>query len=110
MDSKLLGTWAFIVGLILALLTVFVDLGSWVQQVLIVLGILVGVFHPVGKKFVTLGVVYLGLLATAAAMNELLYLGELITAIATAWVGFLGPVVLTSFMLWASSSLFSTSD
>ncbi len=105
MSTKQIGVWAFIIGLVLAMVTVFFDLGSWVVQVLIVLGILVGIFHPIRKDVLPLGVVYLTLAATAAAMNQLLFIGPIITDIASAWVGFLGPVVLTAMLMWGSPYL-----
>ena len=45
MNTKTIGLWAFFIGMVLALLTVFVSLGSWVTQVLLLLGILAGFFH-----------------------------------------------------------------
>jgi hypothetical protein len=105
MSTKTIGVWAFILGLVLAMAAVFFDLGSWVTQVLIVLGILVGVFHPIRKEVVPLGIVYLALVAAAASMNELVFLGSIITDIASAWVRFLGPVVLTAMLMWGSPYL-----
>ncbi|MFN2144973.1 MAG: hypothetical protein ACK2T7_06445, partial [Anaerolineales bacterium] len=96
--TRWIGTWAFLIGLVLALGTVFFDLGSWVTQVLIVLGILVGVFHRFTDKLIPLGVTYLVLAAAASSMSDLLLVGSFITDIATAWVRFLGPVVLTAFL------------
>jgi len=55
MDSKHIGVWAFILGLVLAMAGVFIDLGGWGRPVLIVLGIMVGIFHPIRKELVPLG-------------------------------------------------------
>ena len=69
MNTKQVGVWAFIIGLVLAMAGVFFDLGAWGRPVMIVLGILVGVFHPIRKDVVALGVVYLTTVAAAAAMD-----------------------------------------
>jgi hypothetical protein len=107
MSRKTVGAWAFILGLVLAMAGVFFDLGDWLVQVLIVLGILVGLFHPIRKEIVPLGVVYLAVAATAASIDGLLYLGPIITHIANAWAHFLGPVVLTAMLMWGAPFLMS---
>ncbi len=105
MNTKTIGIWAFLIGLVLALATVFVDLGGWVTQVLIILAMLVGFFHPIREDPTTLGIAYLALVATASSIGELVAIGPYISAIAAAWVGFLGPVVLIAFMFWGSAYL-----
>mgnify|MGYP001404412635 CR=1 FL=1 len=107
MKTKFIGVWAFILGLILAMAGVFFDLGGWGHPVMIVLGILVGIFHPVRKDLVPLGVVYLTIATAAAAMDALPYLGPIITGLATAWAQFLGPVALTAMLMWGSPYLIS---
>jgi len=105
MDTKLIGLWSFIIGMILALANVFVSLGDWVIQVLIILGLLTGVFHFDKNDLVPLGVIYLALAAVAGSMSELIAIGPYISGIVTAWVGFLGPVVLIALMLWGAPFL-----
>jgi len=107
MPTRQIGVWAFILGLVLAMAGVFFDLGVWAVQVLIFLGILVGVFHPIRKEVVPLGIVYLALAATASSMDGLLFLGLIITDIATAWAQFLGPVTLTAMLMWGAPYLMS---
>ena len=107
MNTKRIGVWAFILGLVLAMAGVFFDLAGWGRPVLIVLGVLVGIFHPVRKEVVPLGVVYLTISAAAAAMDALPFLGPIITQIATAWAQFLGPVALTAMLMWGSPYLMS---
>lgn len=106
MNTKLIGTWAYLIGLILALLTVFVSLGSWAIQALIILGILAGLFHhQLRDDLISLGVAYLALAAVAGSMGELVAIGVYVSDIAAAWVSFLGPVVLTAFMVWGTPRL-----
>jgi len=105
MDAKSIGLWSFFIGLVLALAAVFVNLGEWVTQVLIVLGILTGIFHFNKDDLVPLGVIYLALVAAAGSMDELIAIGPYISDIVAAWVGFLGPVVLIALMLWGGPFL-----
>ena len=106
MDTKMIGTWSFFIGMVLALATVFVNLGEWISQVLIILGILAGVFHhKIKDELVPLGIIYLALAAAAGSMGDLIALGPFISDIAGAWVGFLGPVVLIAFLIWGTPFL-----
>ena len=105
MDTKLIGTWSFFAGIVLAIVTVFVDLGDWAAQVLIILGIVTGAFNQIKDDLVTLGIVYFALSVAAGSMNELAAFGPLISDLASAAVGFLGPVVLMAFMLWGMPRL-----
>ena len=106
MNTKMIGTGSFFLGMVLAVVTVFVNLGEWGNQGLIILGILAGFFHhKVKKEIVTLGIIYLGLAAASGSMVDLIAVGPLISDIVAAWVSFLGPVVLTAFMIWGGAFL-----
>lgn len=77
--------------MVLAVATVFVNLGEWVSQVLILLGILAGFFHyKIKNELVSLGVIYLGLVAVSSSMNNLIVIGPYITDVVAARVRFLG--------------------
>ncbi len=105
MNTKQIGVWAFILGLVLAMAGVFFDLGGWGRPGMIVLGILVGIFHPIRKELVPLGVIYLTMVTAAASMDALPVLGSIITELATAWAQFLGPVALTAMLMWGAPYL-----
>ena len=105
MNTKTIGLLAFFIGIVLAVVTVFWDLGEWVIQVLIILGVIAGFFHTFKDRLVLLGVVYLTLSAASGSMKGLAAVGVVITDLVTAWVGFLGPVVLTAMMIWGSAKL-----
>lgn len=105
MKPKTIGMWAFFAGMVLALVNVFVDLGGWVTQVLLILGIVAGALHFFREDLLTLGMAYLVLGAAAESLNELFAVGGIITEIVTAWVGYLGPVALTAFMIWGGAYL-----
>ena len=105
MMTKQIGLWAFLIGLIVAIATVFVDFGAWVTQVLIVLGILAGAFHDFRDNLVRLGVIYLALSAASDALQNLAAIGPILTEIVEVWVAFLGPVVLTALLIWGTPLL-----
>jgi len=103
MNVKMIGIWSLFVGMVLALTTVFVDLGAWITQILIVLGFLAGFFHPkIKNELITTGIIYLVLSAASGSGGDLIGLGPFIADIAGAWVDFLGPVVLAAFLIWGT--------
>jgi hypothetical protein len=111
MDTKVIGMWSFLIGMVLAVATAFVNLGDWISQVLIVLGILAGFFHQkIKDEIVSLGIIYLALAAAAGSVGDLFALGPFVSDIAAAWVGFLGPVVLTAFLIWGTPFLIVKKD
>jgi hypothetical protein len=100
---KNLFKWLYYVGLLLAIIGAFVSsLGSasWWQLILILIGILVGIFYFDSEDVVQIGLRYLILAATASALNNFIAIGSYLTAIFTAVVGFLGPAVLTTLVMW----------
>jgi len=103
--TKQIGLWAFLIGLVLAITAVFVDLGEWIVQGLIILGILTGAFHDFQDDLVRLGIFYLVLSAASGALKELTAIGPILTEIVEAWVAFLGPVVLTALLIWGTPLL-----
>ena len=106
MNTKMIGTLSLFIGMVLAVATVFVNLGDWIYQVLIILGILAGFFHQkIKKELVPFGIIYLGLAAVSGSMGDLILFGPYISDIVAAWVRFLGPVLLTAFMIWGGAFL-----
>jgi len=103
--TKQIGLWAFLIGLVLAIATVFIGFGEWVTQVLLLLGILTGAFHDLRKDLARLGIFYLALSATSGALQNLAAIGPILTEIVEAWVTFLGPVVLTALLIWGTPLL-----
>jgi hypothetical protein len=105
MNTKIIGLWSYLIGIVLAMATVFVDLGDWATQALIVLGILVGFFHHDSDDIIPLGLIYLVLVTAAETMGELVAIGSYVSDLAMAWVNFLGPVVLITFLIWGTPLL-----
>ena len=105
MNTKTIGMWVFFAGIVLALVNVFFNLGGWVTQALLILGIAAGALHFFREDLLTLGIAYLVLSAAATSLNELIFVGEIITKIVSAFVSYLGPVALTAFMVWGGAYL-----
>ncbi|MBW8010306.1 MAG: hypothetical protein FVQ83_03555 [Chloroflexi bacterium] len=110
MDTKIIGTWSYLICLVLAMLTVFVRVGDWSVQVLIILGILAGGFHHKKGDLIRIGLAYLVLRMAGETMGELIAVGPYISDIVTAWVNFLGPVVLTAYLIWGTPQLIAAKN
>ncbi len=109
--GKLIGFWSFFAGMLLALVTAFVNPGEWASQMLIILGLLAGGFYSkLREEMVVFGVVYLSLSLAADSASGLMFFGSIISNIVSAWVRFLGPVVLTAFMVWGGAFLMASRD
>lgn len=102
MDMKTVGRWSYLIGMIFAVFSVFVPVltAPWAVQLLIVLGIIAGIWFVDSDDVINHGLTYLGLQAVATTMDNLVAVGPFVTGIATAFLGFLGPVVLTAFLMW----------
>jgi hypothetical protein len=106
---KNLFKWLYYVGLLLAIVGAFVpSLGaaSWWVLILMLIGILVGIFYFDSEDVVHIGLRYLILAATASALTNFIAIGPYLTGIFTAIVGFLAPAVLTTRVVWFFKSNF----
>ena len=100
---KNLFKWLYYIGLLLAIVGAFVpSLGaaSWWMLILILIGILVGIFYFDSEDVVHIGLRYLILAATASALTNIIAIGPFLTSIFTAVVSFLAPAVLTTLVVW----------
>ena len=100
---KNLFKWLYYVGLLLAIVGAFVpSLGaaSWWALILMLIGILVGIFYFDSEDVVNIGLRYLILAATASAFTNFIAVGQYLTGIFAAVVGFLAPAVLTTLVVW----------
>ena len=101
MGIKTIGKWAYLVGLVVAILTGLVGYSaSWLGLVLILLAVVAGLFYMDPKELTNYGIRYLTLLAATAALSAIPFLGQYITAIAHAMVGFFGPIILTVLLVF----------
>jgi hypothetical protein len=93
--------WVYLVGLLVAILAaLFKFSADWLTWILMLAGILVGIFFMDSADVMNLGIRYLVLAAVAAALDSLIGVGPYLTTIFQAVVGFLGPVVLTVLVMW----------
>lgn len=90
----MLGKWAFIAGLVIAILAGFGLHYPWVAWILAILGLIVG-FLNVGEeetpKFLLAAI---GLLMSASAINTIPYIGDIGTAIIANLVAFISAAIL----------------
>jgi uncharacterized membrane protein len=101
MDMKTVGKWAYLVGLVVAILTALVGYSApWLGLVLMVLAVLAGLLYMDTGELTNYGVRYLTLFAVAAAFNAFPFVGPYVTAIANAMVGFFGPIILTVLLVF----------
>jgi hypothetical protein len=93
--------WVYLLGLLVAVVVALVGYSAdWLTWLLILVGILVGIFYFDSGDVVNLGIRYLVLVATASALDGLLAVGSYLTTIFVAAAGFLGPVVLTVLVVY----------
>jgi len=98
---KTLGKWLFLIGLLVAVIAGLVSFSAnWLTWILVIVGVLAGVFYFDPDDVAHMGIRYLALVATAAAFNQLDFLGPYLTGIFTAAAAFLTPVVLTVLVVW----------
>lgn len=91
---QLVGKWAFIVGLVVALVAGFGLSPGWFAWVLAALGLVVGFLNISASEVEHFLIAAIGLMLSATAVNTLPYIGGPITRIATNLVAFIGAAVL----------------
>ena len=104
MKLDLVGKWAFIVGLVLAVVVGFIFQAAWVVWVLAVLGVIVGLLNVTREdteRFL-LAAIALGLSVTA--LNSVPLLGGAITNI----LGYVAAFVAGAVVVVALKVLFQT--
>ena len=101
MNLKTIGKWAYLVGLVVAIVTGLIRYyASWLDLLLIVLAVVTGLFFMDTGELTNYGVRYLTLFTVAAALNAIPFLGPYVTAVADAMVGFFGPIILTVLLVF----------
>ncbi len=98
------GKYAFIVGLVLAVLAAFALDVTWVMWVLAVLGLIVGFLNVTKEEVRTFLLAAIGLMLAATSVQVLPLVGDLVTRLMSNLVVFIAPAVLVV----ALKSLFET--
>ena len=99
-----LGKWAFIGGIVLAVVAAFVSQTSWMYWALAVLGLVVGVLNVTAEETKGFLLSAVALILSASAVQGIPLVGELVTAIMGNLVAFMSAAVLVV----ALKSLFET--
>lgn len=101
MDTKTILKWLYIGGaLVAALAGAFRFSNDILTQVLIIIGVVVGLFYFDSADLMNFGIRYLVIAAVAASLNALIFIGPYLTGFFTGFVGFLGPVVLAMAVMF----------
>jgi hypothetical protein len=87
------GRWAFIVGLVIAVLAAFLSF-SWFGLVLMVLGLIVGFLNVSSSESQGFLIAAIGLTISASAVQALPLVGDLVTNIMAGIVAFVTPAIL----------------
>lgn len=87
------GKYAFLVGLVLAVLMVFVPV-PYGGTVLAVLGLVVGFLNVSGKETQGFLLAAIGLMMSATAVNSLPLVGDVAGSVAANFIAFISPAVL----------------
>lgn len=99
-----LGKWAFIGGIVLAVIAAFVSQTSWVYWALAMLGLVVGFLNVTAEETKGFLLAAVALILSASAVQGIPLVGELVTAIMGNLVAFMSAAVLVV----ALKSLFET--
>ncbi|MCS3902455.1 membrane associated rhomboid family serine protease [Methylohalomonas lacus] len=90
----LIGKWAFIAGLVIAVLAGFGLDYSWVTWVLAILGLVVGFLNVGEQETQTFLLAAIGMLMSASAISVIPYIGDIGTAIIANVVAFISAAIL----------------
>jgi hypothetical protein len=92
--------WVYLVGLLVAVVAALASFSAaWFTSLLILAGVLVGIFYFDSGDVVNQGIRYLVLVAVYMSLDKFIAIGTYLTGIFGAVVGFLGPVLLTVLVM-----------
>jgi len=93
--------WVYLIGgLVAALAGVFSFHNNILNWILIIVGILVGVFYMDGEDLTGFGVRYLLFGAVAGVLGPIPAIGVYLSGFFGGFFSFLGPIALTVLVLW----------
>ena len=99
-----IGKYAFILGLIIAVVVALVTQLGWIAWVLAVLGLVVGFLNVTSEETRRFLLAVIGLMLAATSVQVVPYVGDVITRIVSNLVVFIAPAILVV----ALKSLFET--
>ena len=89
-----IGKYAFVIGLVVAVLAALVTELYWVAWVLAVLGLIVGFLNVTAEETRSFLLAAIGLMLAATSVQVLPYVGEILARIVSHVVVFIAPAVL----------------
>jgi len=98
------GKWAFIGGIVLAVVAAFVTQTTWIYWVLAVLGLVVGFLNVTAEETKGFLLSAVALILSASAVQGIPLVGEMVTTVMGNLVAFMSAAVL----IVALKSLFET--
>ena len=99
-----IGKWAFIVGIVLAVVAALLVVEAWMYWVLAVLGLVVGFLNITAEETQGFLLAAIALIISATSVLAIPYVGAGVTAIVANLVAFIAPAML----IVALRSLFET--
>jgi hypothetical protein len=106
MDLDLVGKWAFIVGLVLAVIAGLLFQAAWVVWVLVLLGVVVGLLNITGKESQGFLIAAIAFTLASTALNSIPLLGGLIASI----MSYVGAFVSGAMIVVALKALFESAQ
>lgn len=89
-----LGKWAFIAGIVLAVIAAFLTQVSWIYWVLAVLGVIVGFLNVTAEETRGFLLAAIALILSATSVQAIPYIGQMVTHIMANVVAFIAAAVL----------------
>ena len=103
-DMGTVWKWVFVVAALVSAVAGAISFKSevplWITWIVILAGILVGVFWRDTDDLMGFGIRYLVLVAAAAALNAIPAIGGYLTGFFQGFVAFLGPVALATLVMY----------
>jgi MFS family permease len=97
---KSLFKWVYLIGLLVAIVAALVNFSAqWLTSLLILAGVLVGIFYCDSEDLVNQGIRYLVLGVAYMSLSEFIGIGSYLTSIFGAVFAFLGPVLLAVLVM-----------
>jgi len=89
-----LGKWAFIIGIILAVIAAFVTQVPWIYWILAVLGLIVGFLNITAEETKGFLLAAIGLILSATAVQGIPLIGQMVTRVMGNIVAFIAAALL----------------
>jgi hypothetical protein len=104
MKLEMVGKWAFIIGLVLAVVVGFIFQAAWVVWVLAILGVIVGLLNVTREDTERFLLAAIAFALSVTALNTVPVLGLLVTNI----LGYVAAFVAGAVVVVALKALFQT--